>query len=93
MTASGNTVTLTTPIAAGTLQIMSYRFALVGNEFQVDLGLARSGTFSDQIVIFGVSAVNAYSSPWGGATRLDSGAIQRRPEARAMGRASPAALL
>ncbi len=65
MTASGQTVTLATPIVLGTLEITSYRFALVGNEFQLDLGLSRSGAFNDQIVIFGVSKSNAYSSPWG----------------------------
>lgn len=67
MTASGNTVTLATPIAAGAMQITSHRFALVGNEFQLDLGLARSGTFSDQIAILGQSSGGAYPVPYGAA--------------------------
>ncbi len=67
MTASGNTVTLATPITAGTMQITSYRFALVGNEFQLDLGLARSGTFSDQMAILGQSSGGAYPVPYGAA--------------------------
>jgi hypothetical protein len=64
MTASGNTVTLTTPISLGTVQITAYRFALSGNEFQLDLTITRSGTFSDQIVIDAVNGTN-YSAPWG----------------------------
>lgn len=65
MTASGNTITLATPITLGVLQITSYRLALLGNEFQIDLGLARSGAFSDQIVILGQSNGGAYPVPYG----------------------------
>ncbi len=62
---SGSTVTLATPITLGSLQITAYRFALVGSEFQLDVTVTRSGTFSDQIVILGISG-NNYSSPWFG---------------------------
>ena len=65
MTASGATVTLTTPITLGAIQITAYQFALAGNEFQLSLSMTRSGSFSDQIVIYAVSNANAYSSPWG----------------------------
>ena len=64
MNASGSTITLPTPITVGTLQITAYRFALVGNEFQLDLSVNRTGTFNDQIVIFGIDNYT-YSSPWG----------------------------
>ncbi len=63
MNASGTTVTLATPITLGTLQITAYRFALVGNEFQLDVTVTRSGTFSDQVVIL-ASYGTTYSSPW-----------------------------
>ena len=63
LTASGNTVNLTTPITLGTVQITAYRFALSGNEFQLDLSMTRSGTFSDQIVIEAVNGTS-YSAPW-----------------------------
>ena len=64
MTASGNTVILATPITLGSLQITAYRFALSGNEFQLDLSVTRSGTFTDQIVIYADYGTN-YSFPWG----------------------------
>ena len=64
MNTSGSTITLPTPITVGTLQITAYRFALVGNEFQLDLSVNRTGTFNDQIVIFGIDNYT-YSSPWG----------------------------
>jgi len=63
LTPSGSTVTLSTPITLGTVQITAYRFALAGGEFQLDLSLTRSGSFDDQIVILGSSGTN-YSSPW-----------------------------
>ena len=37
ISASGTPVTLNTPITVGTLSITAYRFALVGNEMQLDL--------------------------------------------------------
>jgi hypothetical protein len=49
----------------GTVQITAYQFALAGNEFQLSLTMTRSGTFSDEIVIYAVSTANAYSAPWG----------------------------
>ncbi len=61
---SGTTVTLPTPVTLGTMQITAYRFALAGNEFQLDLSVTRTGTFNDQIVIFGIEGQN-YSAPWG----------------------------
>jgi hypothetical protein len=64
MSQSGTTVTLTTPITVGTFSITAYRFALVGNEMQLDLTVTRTGTFSDQIIILGVSDTSTYSSPW-----------------------------
>ena len=64
LTPSGSTVTLATPITLGTLSVTGYRFALVGNEFQLDVSLSRTGTFSDQIAIFGIAGTN-YSAPWG----------------------------
>ena len=63
LTASGSTVTLATPITAGPISITAYRFALVGNELQLDLTLRQSGSFSDQVTVFGMSGTN-YSSPW-----------------------------
>jgi hypothetical protein len=51
-------------ITVGTLQVTGYRFSLVGNEFQLDLAITRTGSFNDQIVILGTGN-NAYSSPWG----------------------------
>ena len=63
LTPSGSTVTLSTPITLGTVQITAYRFALAGNELQLDLSVTRSGSFSDQIYILGISGQN-YSSPW-----------------------------
>ncbi len=63
---SGATVTLSTPIKLGSMQITAYRFALVGNEFQLDVTVSRSGTFSDNIVVLGINANTAYSSPWYG---------------------------
>jgi hypothetical protein len=63
MSLSGTTVTLSTPITVGTLSITAYRLALVGNEFQLDLSVTRSGTFSDQVVILG-EAASSSSSPW-----------------------------
>jgi hypothetical protein len=60
---TGTTVTLPTPLVLGTLQITAYRFALVGNEFQLDLTVSRSGTFSDQVVILANSG-NYGPSPW-----------------------------
>ena len=65
LTASGTTVTLSTPITLGSVQITAYQFALAGNEFQLSLTMTRSGTFSDEIVIYAVSTANAYSAPWG----------------------------
>jgi hypothetical protein len=65
MSAAGTTVTLPTPMALGAMQITAYRFALVGNEFQLDLSVTRNGTFNDQIVILAVQGDNvAYSYPW-----------------------------
>lgn len=63
MNASGSTVTLAIPITLGTMQITAYRFALVGNEFQLDLTVNRSGTFNDQIIIL-ASYGSTYTSPW-----------------------------
>ncbi len=51
LTPSGATITLATPITLGTLQITAYRFALAGNQLQLDLSVTRTGTFNDQIVI------------------------------------------
>jgi hypothetical protein len=63
LTASGSTVTLATPITLGTVEITAYRFALAGDEFQLDLSMTRSGTFSDEIIIEAVNG-NNYSTPW-----------------------------
>ncbi len=64
LSATGTTVTLTTPLTLGSLTVTAYRFALAGNEMQLDLTAARSGTFSDQIVIYASTFANAYSYPW-----------------------------
>lgn len=65
ITPSGNTVTLPTPLTIGLMQITAYRFALVGNEFQLDLTATRSGIFNDQIALLAVLGNNAnYSLPW-----------------------------
>lgn len=66
MVPSGKTVTLSTPISVGTVQITAYRFELAGNEFQLDLSITRTGSFSDQIVILGQEG-NNYSTPWNAA--------------------------
>ena len=66
MTQSGsndNFITISPAITLNAVQITGYRFNLLGNEFQLDLQLTRSGTFSDQVVINGVNG-NNYSSPW-----------------------------
>ncbi len=63
MTPSGLTVGLNTPIAVGTLEIVAYRFALVGDEFQLDVSLTRSGSFDDEIVVGGQEGTSTYASP------------------------------
>lgn len=63
LSASGSTVLLTTPITLGTMSITAYRFALAGNEMQLDLTVTRSGTFNDQIVIQAGTVAGAYSAP------------------------------
>jgi subtilisin-like proprotein convertase family protein len=60
---SGTTITLPTPVTLGAMQITAYRFALAGNEFQLDLTVTRSDTFNDQIIIFANSG-NYGSAPW-----------------------------
>ena len=96
MNPSGSTITLPTPIALGTLQITAYRFALVGNEFQLDLSVTRSGTFSDQIVIWASYGTN-YSNPWGAvdgvwsANSVSAPAVTLSPTALTFGNQAPGA--
>jgi hypothetical protein len=65
LTASGNTVILPSPLVVGSMKLTAYRFALAGNEFQLDLSLTRSDSFNDQIVIWAVLPNDTgYSNPW-----------------------------
>ena len=61
LTPDGNTNSIS--VVNGTLQLTTYRLALVGNELQLDLGVAQPGIFDDQIALFAV-ADSVYSQPW-----------------------------
>jgi len=63
LTANGSTVTFSPAVTLGALSITAYRFALVGNELQLDLSLTRSGSFADQVVITAFNG-SAYSKPY-----------------------------
>ncbi len=62
MSPSGVTVPIASPITVGALSITAYKFALVGDEFQLDLTVQRTGKFADQIVVYGVAG-NTFSQP------------------------------
>jgi hypothetical protein len=61
LTANGQSAAASLSLSG--LQVTATRLAVVGNELQFDLTLARSGGFSDQVTL-GASSSNAYSSPW-----------------------------
>ena len=64
VTATGNTVVLASPITVGAVTVSAYRLALVGNEFQFDLTVSRTGSFNDQIIVEAYNNAN-YSASWG----------------------------
>ena len=62
LTISGDTITVATPVSTGSLQLIAYRVALVGNEFQLDLTVNRTDLFYDQVAIF--ATTSSTGSPW-----------------------------
>ena len=65
LSATGATITLSTPITLGTLSITAYNFSVVGNQMTLNLTVNRTGTFDDNVVVIAIAG-NNYSSPWYG---------------------------
>jgi hypothetical protein len=63
LTLTPNGQTTAASVSLSGLQVTATRLAVVGNELQLDLTLARSGVFSDQVTLGAISS-NAYSNPW-----------------------------
>ena len=71
LTPNGQTVAANFGVSV--LQVVSARLGLVGNELQLDLTLAQTGTISYQIQMDAQASGGVYSKPWLGVTEATWG--------------------